>query len=188
MSGGFGYYSGDNYDAQQGGDGDEYGADGQGQQQAPQQQKGNGLRDHLKKVEDQNAKLQDQLGQLLAENRQSKITVQLQAKGYDPAVAGLYGGEPDKLDEWLTNVGPLLAKQPGVTTPQGQPQQQGGAPASTVPAEGQAAMQQLQNMGGMAAPPQGSEAEQMAQINNAQDPAALMQYLQSQGNPHYWNG
>lgn len=180
MSGGFGYYDGDIYDAQQG-------DDGQGQQQAPQQ-KGNPLRDHLKKVEDQNAELQKQLGQLLAENRQSKVTAQLMAKGYDPAVAGLYGGEPDKLDEWLTNVGPLLAKQPGVTTPPGQPQQQAGAPASTVPAEGQAAMQQLQQMGGMAAAPQGTEAEQIAMIRNAQDPAALMQYLQQQGNQHYWNG
>lgn len=184
MSGGFGYYDGDIYDAQQGGDG--FDADGQGQQQAPP--KGNPLRDHLKKVEDQNSELQKQLQQLLAENRQSKVTAQLAAKGYDPAVAGLYGGDPAKLDEWLTNVGPLLAKQPGVTTPPGQPQQQGGAPASTVPAEGQAAMQQLQQMGGMAAPPQGSEAEQIAQIRNAQDPQALMQYLQGQGNPHFWNG
>jgi len=179
MSGGFGYYDGDIYDGQQA-------DDGQGQQQAPP--KGNPLRDHLKKVEDQNSELQKQLAQLLSENRQSKVTSQLVAKGYDPAVAGLYGGDPEKLDEWLTNVGPLLAKQPGVTTPPGQSQQQGGGPASTVPAEGQAAMQQLQQMGNMAAAPAGSEAEQMAQINNAQDPQALMNYLQTQGNQHYWNG
>jgi len=185
MSGGFGYYDGDIYDGQQAAD--PYGDNsGQGQQQAPP--KGNPLRDHLKKVEDQNTELQKQLAQLLTENRQNKVTAQLMAKGYDPAVAGLYGGEPDKLDEWLTNVGPLLAKQPGVTTPNGQPQQQGGAPASTVPAEGQAAMQQLQQMGGMAAAPQGTEAEQIAQIRNAQDPQALMQFLQGQGNPYHWNG
>ena len=186
MSGGFGYYDGDIYDAQQGADAG-FGSDGSGQQQAPP--KGNPLRDQLKKVEDQNAELQKQLAQLLTENRQSKITAQLQAKGYDPAVAGLYGGEPDKLDEWLTSVGPLLAKQPGVTTPPGQPQQQGApAPASTVPAEGQAAMQQLQQMGSMAAMPQGSEAEQMAQINAVSSAEELTRYLQSQGNPHYWNG
>lgn len=181
MTGGFGYYDGDIYDGQQA-------DDGQGQQQAPAP-KGNPLRDHLKKVEDQNSELQKQLAQLLAENRQSKVTSQLMAKGYDPAVASLYGGEPDKLDEWLTSVGPLLAKQPGATTPTGQPQGQGAQPpASTVPAEGQAAMQQFQNMGQMAAAPAGSEAEQIAQIRMAGDAEALTRYLQSQGNPHFWNG
>lgn len=180
MTGGFGYYDGDIYDGQQV-------DDGQGQQQAAP--KGNPLRDHLKKVEDQNTELQKQLSQLLAENRQSKVTAQLMAKGYDPAVASLYGGEPDKLDEWLTNVGPLLAKQPGVQSPTGQPQGQGvQTPQSTVPAEGQAAMQQFQQMGNMAAAPAGSEAEQIAQMNNANSAEELTRYLQSQGNPHFWNG
>jgi hypothetical protein len=49
-------------------------------------------------------------------------------------------------------------------------------------------MQQMQQAGTSAAAPQGTEAEQMAQINSQSDPAALMQYLQSQGNQHYWNG
>lgn len=186
MSGGMGYYDGDLYD---GNDPSQFGFDPDQQQvQQQRQPQKNPLRDHLKKVEDQNTELQKQLQQLLAENRQSKVTSQLQAKGYDPAVANLYGGDPDKLDEWLTNVGPLLAKQPAPPSSNGQPQQQGGAPASTVPAEGQAAMQQLQQMGGMAAAPQGTEAEQMAQIRNAQSPEALMQYLQQQGNPYFFNG
>lgn len=186
MSGGMGYYAGDLYDENDPGNGDSFDP----QLSAPQQggQKSNPLRDHLKKVEEQNNKLQEQLGALLKENRQTKIAANLQAKGYDPAVAGLYGGEPEKLDEWLTNVGPLLAKQPVDSSTQGAPGQQGQPPASTVPAEGQAAMQQLQNVGNMAAPPQGSEAEQIAQMRTAQDPAALMQYLQSQGNPYHWNG
>lgn len=184
MSGGFGYYDGDIYDAQQGAD--PYGDDGQGQQQAPR--KGNPLRDHLKKVEDQLEELRKQNAALLGESRNSKITAQLQAKGYDPAVASLYGGEPDKLDEWLTNVGPLLAKQPVDPSTQGAPGQQGGTPASTVPADGQAAMQQLQQMGNMAAPPQGSEAEQIAAMNQLGSAEELTRYLQSQGNPHFWNG
>lgn len=188
MSGGMGYYDGDIYGDNQNGEADPYGDDGQGQQQAQQRQQRNPLRDHLKKVEDQNTALQTQLAALLKENRDGKIASQLQAKGYDPAVAGLYGGEPDKLDEWLTNVGPLLAKQPGQQAP-GQPQGQGqGNPASTVPAEGQAALQQLQQAGNMAAAPQGSDAEQMAQIRNAQTAEELTRYLQSQGNPHFWNG
>lgn len=182
MTDGFGYYDGDLYDSSQG-------DDGRGQQQAPQQKQGNPLRDHLKKVEDQNTELQKQLAQLLAENRQSKVTSQLMAKGYDPAVAALYGGEPDKLDEWLTNVGPLLAKQPGAQSPTGQPQGQGSqTPQSTVPAEGQAALQQLQAMGNMSAAPAGSEAEQIAQMNNLNSAEELTRYLQAQGNPHFWNG
>lgn len=180
MSGGMGYYEGDIY-----GDG----SDDSGMGQQPVQQQKNPLRDHLKRMEEQNTELQKQLAALLQENRQAKITSQLQAKGYDPAVASLYGGEPDKLDEWLTSVGPLLAKQPVSPGTEGNAgQQQGAVPPSTVPADGQAAIQQLQQMGNMAAPPQGTEAEQIAQMRATQDPAALMQYLQSQGNPYHHNG
>lgn len=188
MSGGMGYYDGDIYGTQHQGDDDFDDNAGFGQQQAPQQQKRNPLRDHLNKVEEQNSELRKQVEKLVAAQRRTAVADELRAKGYDPAVAGLYGGEPDKLDEWLTNVGPLLAKQPASTTGNGQPQQQGGAPASTVPAEGQAAMQQMQGMGNMAAPPAGSEAEQIAQIRNAQTPEALMQYLNGQGNPYFFNG
>lgn len=181
MSGGMGYYDGGLYDD---------GSDGQGYQEPvqPQQQQGkNPLRDHLNRVEQQNTELQKQLAALLKENQQAKITSQLQAKGYDPAVASLYGGEPEKLDEWLTSVGPLLAKQPSPTGDTGAGQQQ-TPPATTVPADGQAAMQQMQQIGNMAAPPAGTDAEQMAQINGAQDAASLMQYLNSQGNPYHFNG
>lgn len=182
MTGGMGYYDGDNY-------GDGLGDDGQQFGQAPQQTpKGNPLRDHLKKVEDQLEALRKQNEALLGENRQNKITAQLQAKGYDPAVAALYGGEPEKLDEWLTTYGPMLKQQSADTSAQGATQQQGGAPASTVPAEGQAALQQMQQAGTGAAAPQGTEAEQIAQMRNTQDPQALMQYLQSQGNPYHWQG
>lgn len=182
MSGGFGYYDGDNYDP----DGD--GSDGLGAQQAPPQQQKNPFRDHLKKVEDQNAALQAQVAQLVAQQRRSAVADALQAKGYDRAAAGLYGGEPEKLDEWLTNFGPMLTKQPPVTTEQGAGAQQGGTPTSTVPADGQAALQQMQGMGQQAAAPAGSEVEQIAQMNNTQSPEALMQYLQTQGNPHFWQG
>lgn len=179
MSGGMGYYDGGMYD-----DLDDQGQ--QVQQQQPAQQK-NPLRDHLNKVESQNADLQKQLSQLLAKQRQTEVADALQAKGYDRAAAGLYGGEPEKLDEWLTNFGPLLNKQSALT-PGSDATQQGQAPASTVPADGQAQMQQLQQMGGMAAAPSGSEAEQIAQMRNAQSPEQLMQFLQGQGNPHYFNG
>lgn len=179
MSGGMGYYDGGMYD-----DLDDQGQ--QLQQGQPAQQK-NPLREHLNKVESQNADLQKQLAQLLKKQRDTEVADALQAKGYDRAAAGLYGGEPEKLDEWLTNFGPLLNKQSALTSGDGATQQ-GQAPASTVPAEGQAAMQQLQQMGGQGAPPLGTEAEQQARIRNAQSPEELMQYLQQNGNPHYYNG
>jgi hypothetical protein len=179
MSGGMGYYDGDLYDE----NGNDLVA-----QQAAQQQKGNPLRDHLKKVEDQNTALQQQVAKLVAQQRQTQIADELQAKGYSRAHAALYAGEPEKLDEWLTNVGPLLAKDQTVATGTGQAGQQGQVPASTVPADGQAALQQMQQAGQNAAGPQGSEAEQIAQMRQAQTPEALMQYLQGQGNPYHFNG
>lgn len=181
MSGGFGYYDGDIYDGQDP-------SDGLGAQQAAQQNKGNPLRDHLKKVEDQNNALQAQLGELLKKQRATEVADALQAKGYDRGIAGLYGGDPAKLDEWLTQVSPFLAVKPSDTSGQGGMQGQGAGAVSTVPAEGQAALQQMQGMGQNAAAPQGSEAEQIAQMRSLQSPEALQDYLRTQGNPYHFNG
>lgn len=182
MSGGMGYYNGDLFDQ----DGNPVDPSALG---APQgAQSGNPLRDHLKKVEEQLKAVMEQNAELAAERRQNRIADELQAKGYDRGVATLYGGDPAKLDEWLNSNGQYLAKMPTDTSGAGQAQGQGGAAASTVPAEGQAALQQLQGMGGQAAAPQGSDAEQISQMRNAQTPEALMQFLQSQGNPYHFNG
>lgn len=180
MSGGFGYYDGDNYDE----NGDLLTP---GTQNPPPQQQGNGLRDHLKKVEEQLKALREQNETLMSERRTTSVADALQAKGYDRQAAGLYGGDPAKLDDWLTTYGSTLAKAP-VPTDAATQQQQGGAPTSTVPADGQAALQQMQQAGVNAAAPQGTEAEQIAQMRNMQDPAKLMEYLQGQGNQHYWTG
>jgi uncharacterized protein YaaQ len=181
MSGGFGYYDGGMYDEN---DGQSF-EPGPGAQQAPQQR--NPLRDHLKKVEDQNEELRKQVQQLVQQQNTNTVADALQAKGYDRGAAALYGGDPAKLDEWLATNGAYLAKSADTSAQGGEGQQQQGV-TSTVPAETQAAMQQMQQAGTSAAAPQGTEAEQMAQINSQSDPAALMQYLQSQGNQHYWNG
>lgn len=179
MSGGMGYYNGDLFDE----NGEPVDPGQTPQQAAPQR---NPLRDHLKRVEDQLKALQEQNAELMAERRRSTVADALQAKGYKREAAGLYAGDPAKLDEWLTTYGPMLAQQPADTSAQGTGAQPGGAPASTVPAEGQAALQQMQQMGQMAAPPAGSDAEQIAIMRNAQTPEALMQYLQSQGNPYHY--
>lgn len=181
MSSGFGYYDGD-LDPNEG----QFGDDGQAPVQVPQQR--NPLRDHLKKVEDQNSALQKQVAELVAQQRRNSVADALQAKGYDRGVAALYGGDPEKLDEWLTQVSPFLATKPADTSAPGAAQAPGAAPASTVPADGQAAIQQLQGMGQNAAAPQGSEAEQIAQMRNAQSPEELMRFLQGNGNPYHWQG
>ena len=182
MSGGMGYYVGDL------GDDGFQDLDNEPQGQPAQQGSKNPLREHLKKVEARNLDLEKQVQQLFAYQRETQIADALQAKGYDRAVAKLYGGEPEKLDEWLTGVAPLLASQPAPTSGEGANQAQGQPPASTVPADGQAAMQQMQQAGQFSAPPAGSDAEQVAAMNAITDPAKLMEYLQSQGNPHYFNG
>lgn len=181
MSGGMGYYDGDLFDQ----DGNPVDPNALS---VPQQQNGNPLRDHLKRVEEQLKAVMEQNAELAAERRRTQVADALQAKGYDRGAAGLYGGDPTKLDEWLNSNGQFLAKASTDTSGQGQAQGMGGAPASTVPAEGQAALQQLQGMGGQAAAPAGSDAEQIAQMRNAQTPEALMQYLNSQGNPYHFNG
>ncbi len=181
MSGGMGYYDGDMFDQD-----NQFGDDGQAPVQVPQQR--NPLRDHLKKVEDQNSALQKQVAELVAQQRRNSVADALQAKGYDRGVAALYAGDPEKLDEWLTQVSPFLAKQPADTSAQGAGQGQGGSPASTVPADGQAALQQIQQAGDRAAAPQGSESEQIAQMRNAQTPEELMRFLQGNGNPYHWQG
>ncbi len=181
MSGGMGYYDGGMFEEDE-----QFGSDGQAPVQNPQQR--NPLRDHLKKVEDQNSALQKQVAELVAQQRRSAVADALQAKGYDRGVAALYGGDPEKLDDWLTQVSPFLAKQPADTSAQGAGQAPGAPPVSTVPADGQAAIQQLQGMGQNAAAPQGSEAEQIAQMRNAQSPEELMRFLQGNGNPYHWQG
>lgn len=177
MTGGMGYYEGDLFDED-------------GNPLAPQQQapRGNPLREQLKRVEDQLKALQEQNAELAADRRKNLVADALQAKGYNRQAAALYGGDPAKLDDWLGTYGDLIAKQPADTSGQGQAGQGTGVPASTVPAEGQAALQQLQQAGMSAAPPAGTEAEQIAAMRAAQDPQALQEYLRSQGNPYHFNG
>jgi len=179
MSGGMGYYDGDLYDE----NGNDLVA-----QQAAQQQKGNPLRDQLKRVEDQLKALQDQNAELAADRRRNQVADALQAKGYEREAAGLYAGDPNKLDDWLGTYGTMLAKAPTDTSGQGQAGQGTGAPASTVPADGQAALQQMQQAGMNAAGPQGTEAEQIAQMRQTQTPEALMEFLKGQGNPYNFSG
>lgn len=182
---GFGYYQGD---AQQ----DDLDQNGQGQQGQQQgDDKPNGFRQYLKSLEESNKALMKRLEGLEGESRRNRVADELESKGYDRAAAALFTGDPEKVDEWLTSAGSLLAKRPDAQQGAAGTQQQGGTPNTTVTPDGQAQLQQLQQMGQNAAAPQGSDTEQAAAIAAITDPQKLTEYLAGQGNQFaqlYQNG
>ena len=178
---GFGYYGGDLGE-------DPDGGDGTNQPQRVEQPEKNGLRQYLKSLEEK-TKEQDKLIQgLIAAQQRNQVADVLEAKGYDRAASALYTGPPDKVDEWLTTAGALLAKRPDA--PQGDGAGAGGTPTTTVPLDGQAQLQAMAQAGQGAAPPLGSDAEQAAVMAKFTDAQALTDYLSAQGNQHarYYNG
>jgi len=184
MTDGFGYYTGDL--------GQEPSDDLNNQQQQAQQQndaqQGNGLRQYLKSLEAKTKAQDELLQQLVAESKRNKVADVLEAKGYDRGAAALYTGDPDKIDEWLTASGSLLAKRPD---PAGQGAGTGaGAPGTTVDPNGQAQLQAFQQAGQQAATPQGTDAEQAAVLAAFDDPEKMNAYMAAQGNQHarYWEG
>jgi len=144
------------------------------------------FREGLDKLSGQVAELRAENAALRAEKTRSEIEDTLKARGYDPAAAGLYTGEPAKLDDWLTAHGGALAK----VAPEGQAQGEAtpqGPPASTVPADGQADMQRMMEQGasGVAAP-QGSDKEIAAALDAAQTPAEFAQIMRANGSQFNW--
>jgi hypothetical protein len=147
------------------------------------------FRDGLSKLSGQVNELKAENDRLKAAQVRGELENTLKAKGYAPQAAGLYQGDPAKLDEWLTANGGALAKLPSAEGEQGQGEEQApqGPPASTVPADGQAAMQRMQEQGTQGvAPPQGSDNELAAALKAAQTPEQFAQIMQSQGNQFDW--
>ncbi|MFF6988357.1 hypothetical protein [Streptomyces sp. NPDC010273] len=141
------------------------------------------------------AKLSGQVNELKAENdrlkaaqTRSQLEDTLKAKGYAPQAAGLFQGDPAKLDEWLTANNAALARLPEGQSQGEQQQTQQGPPPTTVPAEGQEQLQRLQNQGTQGvAPPQGSDKEQAAALAAITDPKAFAEYMAANGNPFDWS-
>lgn len=139
------------------------------------------------------AKLSGQVNELKAENDRLKseqktkaVAEKLRAQGYAPQAAGLYTGEPERLDEWLTANGGALARLPQEQQ-QGEEVAQQGPPASTVPADGQEQMRLMQEQGTQGvAPPAGTENELAAALKAAQTPADFAKIMQSHGNQYDW--
>ncbi|MGW2513656.1 hypothetical protein ACWC0A_30530 [Streptomyces scopuliridis] len=140
------------------------------------------------------AKLSGQVNELRAENAalktaQVKTQVEdaLKVKGYAPAAAGLYTGDPAKLDDWLTANGGALAKLPadGQESLEQAPQ---GPPQTVVPAQGQEAMQRMAEQGTQGvAPPQGTDNEIAAALKAASTPEEFAKLMQSHGSRYDWN-
>lgn len=145
------------------------------------------FRDYMDKVSGQLKAIQAENESLKAEKKTQAVAETLKAKGFAPQAAGLYTGEPDKLDEWLTANGGALAKLPTGEQQQGEEQAQQGPPASTVPADGQEQMRLMQEQGTQGvAPPAGTEVELAAALKAAQTPADFAKIMQSHGNRYDW--
>lgn len=115
------------------------------QEETPVQQPPGWYRQAMDKMGEQQRELRAQIEALTAENNRNKVADVLESKGFARSAAALYSGGPDKVDEWLTQHGASLARAEG--TPAAPPVQQSGPPQSTVPAEGQQAMQQMADAG-----------------------------------------
>jgi hypothetical protein len=145
------------------------------------------FRDYMDKVSGQLKAIQAENESLKAEKKQQAVAEKLRAQGYAPQAAGLYQGEPEKLDEWLGANGAALAKLPAEGEQPGE-QAPSGPPPSAVPADGQEQMQRMQEMGTQGvAPPQGSDKELAAAIAACRTEEEFAQLMQSHGSKHDWS-
>lgn len=147
------------------------------------------FREGLDKLSSQVNELKAENDRLKAEKKTAAVADALKAKGYAPQAAGLFTGEPEKLDDWLTANGGALAKLPtDGQEQQGEQQTQTGPPPTTVPADGQAQMQRMAEQGTQGvAPPQGSDKEQAAAIAAIQNDEDFAKYMKANGSPFDWS-
>lgn len=110
--------------------------------------------------------------------RQQQVAEALTAQGYAPTAAQLFTGTPDKLNDWLGTYGAALAKTGTEGAEQGQGVQ--GTPATVVPPESQAAMQQMAAAGQGATALSGDD-QLVARLNAAKDETELSAILRENG-------
>jgi hypothetical protein len=110
------------------------------QAQTPQAPKW--FRERMDEVSETLKGLKAENERLKESQRQTQVAEALTAKGYASTAAGLYQGDPAKLDDWLGTYGAGLAKTDGAAAGEaGQGVQ--GTPQTVVSPESQAAMQQM---------------------------------------------
>jgi len=83
--------------------------------------------------------MREELAALRQEAKTAQVAKVFQAQGYNPAAAALYTGEPDKVEEWLTANGGLIARTDGGQGP-ARETVPAGAPQSSLPTESQQGM------------------------------------------------
>lgn len=139
----------------------------------------------------QMAEVSDTLKELRAENdrlkegqRQVQVAEALKAKGYSETAAGLFKGDPNKLDDWLGAHGAALAKTDGSAVEAGQGVQ--GTPQTVVSAQSQAAMQQMASAGtdGAAAALSGDD-QFLARLNSATTEEEFNAVMREAGNRRF---
>lgn len=145
------------------------------------------FREGLSKLSSQVQELKAENDRLKQQQQRSQLEDTLKAKGYAPQAAGLFSGDPAKLDEWLTANGDALAKLPAAPGEESG-HAPSGPPPTTVPADGQEQMRLMQEQGTQGvAPPQGSDVELAAALKAA-SPEAFAQLMQSNGSQFDWSG
>jgi hypothetical protein len=147
------------------------------------------FREGLDKLSSQVSELKAENDRLKAAQVKGQLEDALKAKGYAPQAAGLYQGDPAKLDDWLTANGGALAKLPAAPGEENPGEQVlSGPPASTVPASGQEQMQRMAEQGTQGvAPPQGSDKEMAAALAACQTSEEFNKLMQSHGSPYDWS-
>lgn len=143
------------------------------------------FRSYMDKVSGQLNELKAENDRLKAAQRQDEVAKTLKAKGFSPQAAGLYAGEPDKLDDWIASHGEALAKLPGEGS---EGEESAESTASAVPADQQDQMRLMQEAGTSgAAAPQGSEQELANSIKAVQSMDDFAEIMRKHGNVHDWS-
>lgn len=92
------------------------------------------------------AEMKAELAQLRQQAQQAQVAKTFEAQGFNPAAASLYQGDPDKAEEWLQTNGAFLARSGSVQEP-AREQVPPGQPQSTIPADSQQGMAQMNAAG-----------------------------------------
>jgi len=143
------------------------------------------FREYMDKVSGQLKSLQERNEELERAQRQTQVAEALKAKGYAPQAAGLYSGDPNKLDDWLSANGAALARTEAA--PEGDQQgQPAGPPPTVVSPESQAAMAAMSAASTGGAGPLSGEDQLAARLEAAgDDEAAFNAIMREAGNVRF---
>lgn len=155
-----------------------------GEPQLQEQQGPKWFREQMEKVSGQLGELKAENDRLKETQRQTQVAEALKAKGYAPQAAGLFTGDPTKLDDWLSANGAALAKTGTEGAEQGQEGVQ-GTPQTVISPESQAALQQMAAAGQGGAAALSGDDQLTARLNAAQSREELVAIMRESGSQLY---